>query len=118
MTTLLIMIFVSLYVIEDRDTGVAIFGTLLYSPFAFLLTLYNGLTIGLLENWNKRLRIMNYLLPLVPLTIWFFISGQTIRIRFWDIEAKEFTILVIVLTTVNLAGLFYSERHHRETANR
>ena len=118
MTILLVVIYVSLYRIEDGDTGVAIFGTLLYSPFAFLLTLYNGLTIGLLENLNKKLRVVNYILPLLPLIFWFFIAGQMIRIRYWDIEANEFIILVIILTTVNLVGLFYINRQDRETANR
>jgi hypothetical protein len=118
MTILLIVIFVSLHAIEDGDTGVAIFGTLLYSPFAFLLTLYNGLTIGLLENLNRKIRMMNYLLPVVPLTIWFLFAGQLIRIRYWDIEVKEFIILLSVLTTVNLVGLFFIRRQERESANR
>ena len=47
---LLLLIFISFYEKEHGDMNVVIFGTILYAPYVFVLSVSNYLTIGVFEN--------------------------------------------------------------------
>jgi predicted neutral ceramidase superfamily lipid hydrolase len=112
-----IVIFASFHQRENGDMDVVIFGTLLYLPFVFILCLYNGLTIGLLERINKKIRLINYSLPIGPLLIWFLASGKVITIRYWDIGVREFIIALALILLTNLTGYYFIRVTGEETAS-
>lgn len=113
----IILTFISFYQKENGDINVVIFGTLLYLPYVIILCIYNGLTIRLFEGLNKKIRILNYCIPTVPLLIWFLISDNIITIRYWDLETKEFTIALTVLLLTNVTGYFVFQKTLGETAS-
>jgi hypothetical protein len=106
--------FISFYRQEDGDMGVIIFGTLLYLPFVLLLCIYNGLTIGLFERLNKKVRLINYCLPTIPLLIWFVTSDSLITIRYWHLRTKEFSVALSLILLTNLTGYYFFKRTDRE----
>jgi len=112
------MIFISFYGREKGDMNVIIFGTFLYAPFVLLLCLYNGLTIGLFERINKRIRLVNYCLPTIPLLIWFGTSDNLITIRFWDLRTKEFYISLTLILLTNVTGYYLFKGTDPEAASR
>lgn len=114
---LTLSIFGSFYRLANGDMNVVIFGTLLYMPFVFILCLYNGVIIGLLERINKRIKFINYCLPTIPLLIWFLASGNKITIRYWDIEVSEFAIALTLILLTNLTGYYLIKVNGRETAS-
>lgn len=112
-----LLVFGSLYQLENGDMNVAILGTLLYLPFVFILCLYNGLTIGLSERINKKIRFVNYCLPIIPLFIWFLASGKNITIRYWNIGVNEFIIAMGLILLTNLIGYYFVKLNGEETAS-
>jgi hypothetical protein len=107
---LLLLIFISFYEKEHGDMKVVIFGTILYSPYVFALSIGNYLTIGLFEAFNKRIRILNYLAQLAPLIIWFFLADREIVIRYWKVGTKEFAFVCLVLGISNMIGYYLAQR--------
>lgn len=99
----IILILISFY---EQEKGWVIFGTLLHLPFVIILCIYNGLTIQFFEKLNKKIRVINYCVPTIPLLIWFLASDNIITIRYWDLRTKEFTIALTVLLANNLTGYF------------
>ena len=112
------VIFISFYGRENGDMNVVIFGEFLYAPFVLLLCLYNGLTIGLLERINKKVRLINYCLPTIPLLIWFVTSDNLITIRYWDLRTREFYISLTLILLTNVIGYYLFKGVDQETASR
>lgn len=109
--------FISFYVQEDGDVSVIILGTFLYLPFVLLLCIYNGLTIGLFERLNKKVRLINYCLPTIPLLIWFVTSDSLITIRYWHLRTKEFSVALTLILMTNVTGYYLFKRTDREKAS-
>lgn len=114
---LICLIFISFYYQENGDLNVVIFGTLQYLPFVIMLCIYNGLAIRLFERINKKVKVINYCLPTVPLLIWFLASDNSITIGYWELSVNEFTIAVVALLVTNVAGYFLFQKIFGETAN-
>jgi hypothetical protein len=112
------MTFISLYGRENGDMNTVIFGTSLYVPYVLLLCIYNGLTIGLFETINKKIILINYCLPTIPLLIWFLISDNKITIRYWKLETTELIVALTIILLTNMTGYFLFKGVDRETASR
>ena len=110
--------FFSFYAQENGDMNVVIFGTFLYLPFVLLLCLYNGLTIGIFEKLNKKIRLINYGLPTIPLLIWFLTSDNQITIRYWKLGTTEFVVALTLILLTNLTGYYLFKGADQETASR
>lgn len=108
-----IVVFVAFYLSEHGDLNVVIFGTILYLPYVAILCLYNGVAIALLERINERQKWINYFLPVVPLLIWFFVSGGSIKIRYWILGDDEFFVGVFLLVLSN--GIGYLMANYEES---
>ena len=113
-----VVTFISFYEQENGHMNVVIFGTFLYLPFVFFLCLYNGLTIGLFERLNKKVRLINYCLPTIPLVIWFVTSDNKITIRYWDLETNEFLLSLTLILLSNVTGYYLFQGAEQETASR
>jgi hypothetical protein len=113
-----VVIFIALYGEENGDMNVVIFGTLLYLPFILLLCTYNALIIGLFEKLNKKVRILNYILPSFPLVIWFLTSDNVITIRYWELRTSEFLIALTLILATNVTGYYLFKNGDREPASR
>lgn|SRR5690606_263854 len=110
--------FISFYAQENRDMNVVIFGTFLYLPFVLLLCLYNGLTIGIFEKLNKKIRLINYSLPTIPLLIWLLTSDNQITIRYWKLGTTEFVVALTLILLTNVTGYYLFKGADQETASR
>lgn len=93
-----LFILISFNISEHGDSGVAIFGTFLYLPFVILLIGYNILSIAIMDsNLTTRLKQkwLIYIIPLIPVLIWYLIDNFSITVRFWKLGKYEFWIFMI-----------------------
>ncbi len=102
-------IFISFYIHEHGDMNVVIFGAFLYIPCVLILCIYNGLIIGIFEKINKKERFINYCIPVIPLLIWYIVSGKEITIRYLDIaiDTKIFFISLAILLLTDILGYIF-----------
>lgn len=102
---------------EDTDTNTSTFAFILYLPYVFLLCIYNGILIKLLVNFLKN-NLLIYLLPIIPIIVWFIMSDYTITVRFWKFNKTEVIIGLILMTLVNLLGYyFYPPENEKQNKN-
>ena len=81
---------------ENGDLGVILLGTFLYLPFVLLLIGYNILSIYfMISNLTElKQKWLIYIIPLIPILIWYLIADFSITVRFWKLEKYEFWIFM------------------------
>lgn len=89
-----------------------IFGIVLYIPYAPLLTVYNLLTTILFRNIMKENKwtIYGYLIPLLPLIVWYIYDNFSIKVRYWTLEKHEFWTLIFLLGLLNTILYLFMKR--------
>lgn len=107
---LTIMIMIRFYYLEHGDMNIVIFGAIIYLPYVFLICLYNGVVIELLDRINKKIKFLNYLASALLVLIWFIMSNG-IRIHYWALSAMEFFIALLALVVVNVGYFLISNSH-------
>lgn len=98
-----LIILIAFNIREHGDSGVVIFGTFLYLPYVFLLIGYNILSISLMDYnlTNLKQKWVIYIIPLIPILIWYLFDNLSITVRFWELEKYEFCIFMIVWGLLN-----------------
>jgi len=93
----ILLVLISFSFNENGDLGVILLGTFLYLPFVLLLIGYNILSISLMiSNLTEfKQKWLIYIIPLIPILIWYLIADFSITVRFWKLEKYEFWIFVI-----------------------
>jgi hypothetical protein len=109
----LLFIWTSFYIHSDGERYDTNFGTILYLPYVFLLTVYNLIIItisngildinGLIEKYN--LKLISYVIPIVPVLIWYLIASFSITLGEWVINDYYFWSLILVWGIMNF-GLY------------
>ena len=88
------------------DTNTVVFSLILYIPYVLGLLFYNGLVIFIFSKINIKFKILNYLLPIFFILIYYFLINTKIVIRYWNLNLTEFVSIVSVLLISNLLGYF------------
>ena len=91
---------------EKTDLNTSIFAFISYFPYIFILCIYNGILLRLLVSFLKS-NLLIYLLPIVPMIVWFIISDYSITVRFWKLGQKEVIIGLTIMTIVNSFGYYF-----------
>lgn len=104
-----ILIFIAFCIHENGDMSIAILGTALYIPYAFLMTLLNYviLNFGFSKFADQTVKLLFALLPTAILLTWFLSANKSIRIRYWTLKEIEFWLLIISMTFLNLATYIF-----------
>ena len=53
---------------------------------------------------------INYLIPIIPVIIWFFLSNQQIEIRYWKIQVNGFLWIIGMMILANSIELMINKR--------
>jgi hypothetical protein len=89
---------------EKIDLNTFLFAFSLTLPYLVLFCIYNGLCLYfLIRSWKNKLFV--YQLPILPLILIYFVSGNKFMIRFWEFSQIEFFVFISIFCFVN--GLAY-----------
>ena len=99
------------------DSGMSVVGFFMYLPYVLLLVLYDFIfiSIGLLI-FPKVNRIILYILPIIPVVIWFFISAQRIQICYYELRIHDFGVLITLWLIVNILMYYRMKWSKRKEA--
>lgn len=113
---LTLILFIVFWVREIGDITVVIFGTLIYLPFVFILTVTNIalVVIGLQYFKTSSYKLIPVLFTTTLLTGWYCFKSGQIKIHFWEINQTEFIIFNIILVILNLTTVYMTARRKIE----
>ena len=99
------------------DSGMSVVGFFMYLPYVLLLVLYDFIFISIeLSIFPKVNRIILYILPIIPVVIWFFISSQRIQICYYELRIHDFGVLITLWLIVNILMYYRMKWSKRKEA--
>ncbi len=105
LAALSLLLFIGMYSAESGDMGTTMLGVALYFPYVLLLVAYNELFKLFMKKAGIK-GLLHVFLPAVPVLAWLALSGGLITVRYWDLEALQVLLILVLLCGWNAAFYF------------